>query len=408
MSNLGHTVAFTLKGSDNGLIKAVDHFALFHGTEFLLIERHFHGKNLEHLHRQVFVIARTVIGIGQRLYRVIEHIHNIDADTFSHQSMVTLGINHITLCIHHIVVFEQSLTDSEVILLYPTLGVLDGLGNHIVFDHLIFFKTQTVEHFHYPIGSEQTHNRIFERNEEHRRTRVSLTTGTTTQLTVYTTRFVTLGSDNRQTSGFTHGRRELDIGSTTGHVGSDRDRTCLSGLCHDLGLALVQLGVQYIVFNLTQSQHTAQQFRYFDRSRTYQYRTTCFYHFHDFFDDGVVFRPFGFIYPVVHIDTSYRLIGRNRHDIELINIPELPGFGLGSTGHTGQLVIHTEIVLQSNRRKSLRSGLYLNVLFRLDSLVQTIGVAAAFHDTPRLFIDNFHFIVDYHILVVQFEKGIRL
>ena len=170
----------------------------------------------------------------------------------------------------------------------------------------------------------------------------------------------------------------------------------------------MQLGVQYIVFNLTQSQHTAQQFRYFDRSRTYQYRTTCFYHFHDFFDDGVVFRPFGFIYPVVHIDTSYRLIGRNRHDIELINIPELPGFGLGSTGHTGQLVIHTEIVLQSNRRKSLRSGLYLNVLFRLDSLVQTIGVAAAFHDTPRLFIDNFHFIVDYHILVVQFEKGIRL
>ena len=170
----------------------------------------------------------------------------------------------------------------------------------------------------------------------------------------------------------------------------------------------MQLGVQYIVFNLTQSQHTAQQFRYFDRSRTYQYRTTCFYHFHDFFDDGVVFRPFGFIYPVVHIDTSYRLIGRNRHDIELINIPELPGFGLGSTGHTGQLVIHTEIVLQSNRRKSLRSGLYLNVLFCLDSLVQTIGVAAAFHDTPRLLIDDFHFIVDYHILVVQFEKGIRL
>ena len=40
---------------------------------------------------------------------------------------------------------------------------------------------------------------------------------------------------------------EQDVGAAAGHVGGDRDRLLAPGLGHDLGLALVVLGVQHLV-----------------------------------------------------------------------------------------------------------------------------------------------------------------
>ena len=217
-----------------------------------------------------------------------------------------------------------------------------------------------------------------------------------------------LGADNGQTAGGTYGRRQLDIGTTTGHVGGDGHGSRLSGLGHDFGLALVQLGVQHVVFDFAQGEHTAQQLRYFDRGGTHEHGTSGLDHLHNLFDNGVVLGPLGLVDAVLHIDTGYRLVGRDSHHIEFIDVPELTGFGLGGTGHTGQLVIHAEVVLQGDGGEGLRSGFDLHVLLGFDGLVQTVGIAAALHDTAGLLVDDFHLVVDNHILVVEFEEGIGL
>ena len=82
-------------------------------------------------------------------------------------------------------------------------------------------------------------------------------------------------------------------------------------------------------------EHFAQQFRNFDRCGTYQYGAAGFYHFYDFVDDGCIFFAFGFIYAVVEVLTNNRFVGGDRYDVEFIDVPELAGFGLGCTRHTG-------------------------------------------------------------------------
>ena len=126
------------------------------------------------------------------------------------------------------------------------------------------------------------------------------------------------------------------------------------------------------MFDLTHAQHTAQQLGYLDRCRTHQYRTACFDHLDYFFDDGIVFLALGAIDTVVHIDTGDRLVGRDNDYIELVDVPELACLGLGCTGHTAQLVVHTEVVLERDGRKSLGSSLDLDVLLGLDSLVESV------------------------------------
>ena len=71
---------------------------------------------------------------------------------------------------------------------------------------------------------------------------------------------MTLRTDDGQTACRLHLRRKLDIGTTTSHVGGDGYSTltvdALSGIGHDIGLLLVQLGVQHLMGDMTQVQHT--------------------------------------------------------------------------------------------------------------------------------------------------------
>ena len=69
-------------------------------------------------------------------------------------------------------------------------------------------------------------------------------------------------------------------------------------------------------------------------------------------------------------------------------------------------MVHTEVVLQCNGGESLGGGFDFYVLFGLDGLMQAVGVTATLHDTTRLFVDDFHFVVDDHIFVVFLEEGV--
>ena len=101
-------------------------------------------------------------------------------------------------------------------------------------------------------------------------------------------------------------------------------------------------------------------------------------------------------------------VGRNLYHVELIDVPELTGLGAGSTCHTRKLVVHTEVVLQGDGGKGLCGSLYLDMLLGLDSLVQAVAPASAFHDTACLLVDNLHLAVHNNVLVVLVEHGVSL
>ena len=89
------------------------------------------------------------------------------------------------------------------------------------------FKTQALRAFSLPdFVANRCINPYLPTKRRTPRTGVSLTTGTTTQLTVYMTDSDARISDNRQTSA-SRTAGELDIGSTTGHVSRIVTCTCL-------------------------------------------------------------------------------------------------------------------------------------------------------------------------------------
>ena len=83
-----------------------------------------------------------------------------------------------------------------------------------------------------------------------------------------------LGTDDGKTAGGFHLGRQLDIGTTTCHVGGDGHDTLavngLTGLGNDVGLLLVQLSVQHVVGDVAQVKHAAQHLTDLDARGTHQ------------------------------------------------------------------------------------------------------------------------------------------
>ena len=52
---------------------------------------------------------------------------------------------------------------------------------------------------------------------------------------------------------------QLNIGTTAGHVGCDRNRSMLSGLCNDLCLLLMELCIQHVMFYAAFAEHLREQ-----------------------------------------------------------------------------------------------------------------------------------------------------
>ena len=72
-------------------------------------------------------------------------------------------------------------------------------------------------------------------------------------------------------------------------------------------------------------------------------------------------------------------------------------------------MIHAEVVLQGDSGKRLCGSLHLHTFLGLDSLVETVAVAATLHDTARLLIYNLHLsVLGHHIFHIALEHGVSL
>ena len=149
----------TFHGSLEGLFAQI--FTL-HAVHLVLRKRHFHGHDLD----KAFLATLIVVILDDVHATVPNHIGDVHPDTLPHQGVATLLINHRTLFVHHVVVFQQTLAHAEVVLFHLLLGTLDGIADHLVFNHLAVFKAQLVHHPGNPFASKQTHQLVLQGHEE--------------------------------------------------------------------------------------------------------------------------------------------------------------------------------------------------------------------------------------------------
>src|SRR5690606_21620569 len=117
---------------------------------------------------------------------------------------------------------------------------------------------------------------------------------------------------------------------------------------------------------------------------THQHRPVLFCQTYYFIYDGIELLADTSEHQVVMIFSRDNPIGGDNHNIELVDIPEFPCLRFSRSGHTCQLVIHAEVVLQGDGGVGLCGVLNFDVFLCLDSLVQAVGVSSALHNTTGL------------------------
>ena len=99
----------------------------------------------------------------------------------------------------------------------------------------------------------------------------------------------------------------------------------------------------------------------------------------DFFQHRIELFALRFVDRVVCIAARHGLIRRNHEHAQLVNIVELRRFGLSRSGHAGQFLIQSKIILDRDGCQRLGFPFDLDSFLRLDSLMQTITPTTASH-----------------------------
>ena len=366
----------------------------------------------------------------------LAHRRDRFGDVVGGEQLVALLVDHLALVVRDVVIFEQLLADVEVALLDLALRRLERARHHAGFDGLALGHLETHHDGVEPLAGEDLHQRVFEREVETARPGIALAPGTTAKLIVDAPRFVPLRADDLEAAGVKHllvqllpflaqrldARRlvglgngsillercdlalgvaaEHDIGAAAGHVGGDGHHARTTRLNDDLGFARMLLGVEHLMRQLCIGQQLGEEFRVLDRGGADQHRLTALVAVADVLDDGVEFFLGGAVDEIILVLADHRPVGRNHHRLEAVYLVEFVGFGIGGTGHAGELAVHAEVVLEGDRGKGLVLGLDLHPFLGLNRLVQTVRPAASGHQATGEFVDDHHFTVLHHILLV--------
>ena len=117
--------------------------------------------------------------------QVVHHIQNVLLHIVTEKNFAALVVDNLSLLVHYVVVLENVFTDFEVTALNLLLSVFDGLGKHPCSNRFIL-HAELIHDILDSVSTEEPHQIVFQGNEELGLTRVSLTSGTASQLIIYT------------------------------------------------------------------------------------------------------------------------------------------------------------------------------------------------------------------------------
>jgi hypothetical protein len=209
------------------------------------------------------------------------------AHVLGFQDLVAQAIDLLTLLVRDVVVVQQLFANIEVARFDLALRRFDRARHHARLDGFALGHVELVHDHAHAVTREDAQQRVFHGQVEARFARVALPAGTAAQLVVDPTRLMALGADDHQAARSqhlvvqllplgTHARRALlrhgrierrialhrldllldaaaqhDVGTAAGHVRRDGDHPGTPRLRDDVGLALVLLGVEDLMRQLS-------------------------------------------------------------------------------------------------------------------------------------------------------------
>ncbi len=128
-------------------------------------------------------------------------------------------------------------------------------------------------------------------------------------------------------------------------------------------------GIEHFVGNALGLQQPGEEFRGLDGRRADEHGLLALHTIADVLDDRLELIGLREIHEVRHVLADHRPVRRDHHNFEAIDLQELRRLGVGRAGHTGKLLIESEIVLERDRGDRLVLLAHAHVFLRFDRLV---------------------------------------
>ena len=125
-----------------------------------------------------------------------------------------------------------------------------------------------------------------------------------------------------------------------------------------------------------------------DADRADEHRPAGLLHLDDLVDERVELGRLVAEDEVGEVLADHLAVGRDGHDLELVDLVELLGLGHRRAGHPGQLVVQAEVVLEGDRGEGHALALDAQALLGLDRLVQALAPAPAGHLAAGELVDD--------------------
>src|ERR1039458_4326857 len=389
------------------------------------------------------------------LHQTADHLHDPLLLVGAFEQQPAHAVDRLALLIVNVVVFEQVFAGFEVLRLDGFLRLLNALGDELRFDGHILFHAQAQHQALHALAAEDAHQIVLQGEIEARAAGITLAAGAAPQLVVGAPRIVPLGAQDvqaaegghfivlavgllfeaRQQRGpflFGHlirvkrlfARRfarphfgiaaQQNIGTASGHCRCNRYGPLPSRLRHHGRFALMVLGVQYLMWHPLAPEYLRQPLGLLYCDSTYQHGLAPGVQFLDLLGHVPELLLQCAVDHVRILPAQHVPVGGNHGNFELVDLFELGRFGFRRAGHAGQLLVHSEIVLEGDGGDGLVFALDLDALLGFHGLVQTIAPAAAGHQPAGEFVHDDDFVLAGvvvaldHVVAVAQVKGMRL
>ena len=168
------------------------------------------------------------------------------------------------------------------------------------------------------------------------------------------------------------------------------------------------LCVQHVEVAGVLLQHLGKGLTLFHADRTHQHGLALLVAFQHLLDNGIVFAVDRLVDGIRIIDALTGAVGGHRNDVQAVDLGELGCFCLGCTGHTGQLFVHAEVVLEGDGSQRFALGGDLHALLGFDGLMQAFVVAAADHQTAGELVHDDDLTILDHVIDVPLHHAVSL